>query len=194
MTITFHLDPNQCTISIPTRLNEALAEIYRVLKPGGLYFASTFFIGDLKKLPTGGGFSTFESTEELNGYVTKAGFSNSGGATVVRKEGRGCAIIKAMKSPIPAVGSAGMLSELFNDTYKRSSGESGESRLTIMEAAAVASSMASETAESVAAAFNPESAAGEELQGPTVAAAEEQAEVTAKVEALISAPPPAPEA
>ena len=88
-----------------------------------------------------------------------------------------------------------MLSELFNDTFKRSSGESGESRLTIMEAAAVASSIASETAESVAAAFNPESAAaGEELQGPTVAAAEEQAEVAAKVEALISAPPPAPEA
>lgn len=149
----------------------------------------------MKKLPTGGGFSTFESTEELNGYVTKAGFSNSGGATVVRKEGRGCAIIKAMKSPIPATGSAGMLSELFNDTYKRSSGESGESRLTIMEAAAVASSIASETAESVAAVFNPEPAAEEEVQqGPTVAAAEEEAEVTAKVADLMSAPPPAPEA
>ena len=113
----------------------------------------------------------------------------------MRKEGRGCAIIKAMKSPIPATGSAGMLSELFNDTYKRSSGESGESRLTIMEAAAVASSIASETAESVAAVFNPEPAAEEEVQqGPTVAAAEEEAEVTAKVADLMSAPPPAPEA
>ena len=39
-----------------------------------------------------------------------------------------------------------MLSELFNDTYKTSSGETGESRLTIMEAAAVASSVASEPA------------------------------------------------
>jgi ubiquinone/menaquinone biosynthesis C-methylase UbiE len=64
------------------RLNEALAEIYRVLKPGGLYFASTFFVDGLKKVPTGGGFSTFESTEELDGLVKKAGFSNSGGATV----------------------------------------------------------------------------------------------------------------
>lgn len=115
------------------------------MKPGGLYFASTFFIGDLKKLPTGGGFSTFESIEELNGYVTKAGFSSTGGATVVRKEGRGCAIIKAMKSPIPEKGSAGMLSELFNDTFKTSSGDAGESRLTIMEAAAIATSQAMET-------------------------------------------------
>ena len=145
MTTSFQLDLNQRTTSLAIRLNEALAEIYRVLKPGGLYFASTFFIGDLKRLPTGGGFSTFESTEELNGYVTKAGFSNSGGATVVRKEGRGCAIIKAMKSPIPEKGSSGMLSELFNDTFKTSSGETGESRLTIMEAAAVASSVASES-------------------------------------------------
>lgn len=133
------------TITTLNRLNEALAEIYRVLKPGGLYFASTFFIGDLKRLPTGGGFSTFESIEELNGYVTKAGFSSTGGATVVRKEGRGCAIIKAMKSPIPEKGSTGMLSELFNDTFKTSSGDSGESRLTIMEAAAIATTQAIET-------------------------------------------------
>lgn len=131
-------------------MNEALAEIYRVLKPGGLYFASTFFIGDLKKLPTGGGFSTFESIEELDGYVTKAGFSSSGGATVVRKEGRGCAIIKAMKSPIPEKGSAGMLSELFNDTFKVSSGDSGESRLTIMEAAAIATTEAAEASAAAA--------------------------------------------
>jgi uncharacterized surface protein with fasciclin (FAS1) repeats len=119
------------------RLSEALAEIYRVLKPGGLYFASTFFIGDLKKIPTGNQFSTFASTEELDGYVTKAGFSNSGGATVVRKEGGGCAIIKAIKAPIPEKGSAGLLSELFNDTFQKSSGESGEQRLTIDEAKAV---------------------------------------------------------
>jgi hypothetical protein len=50
-----------------------------------------------------------------------------------------------MKSPIPEKGSPGMLSELFNDTFKTSSGETGESRLTIMEAAAIATTQAIET-------------------------------------------------
>ena len=108
------------------------------MKPGGLYFASTFFIGDFKRLPTGGGFALFESPEELNTMVSKAGFSNSGGATVVRKEGRGCAIIKSMKSPIPEKGTSGMLSELFNDSFKVSSGAAGVARLTIEEALSVA--------------------------------------------------------
>lgn len=79
----------------------------------------------------------FESPEELNQIVSKAGFANSGGATVVRKEGRGCAIIKCMKTPIPEKGTPGMLSELFNDTYKTSSGAVGEARLTIQEALSV---------------------------------------------------------
>ena len=70
--------------------------------------------------------------------VSKAGFSNSGGATVVRKEGRGCAIIKSMKSPIPEKGTSGMLSELFNDSFKVSSGAAGVARLTIEEALSVA--------------------------------------------------------
>ena len=116
-----------------------------MLKPGGLYFASTFFVGDLKRIPTGGGFATFESPEELDGYVSKAGFSKSGGATVVRKEGRGCAIIKAMKQPIPEKGSPGMLSELFNDTFKVSD---VETRLTIAEAADVAKSVSDSSTES----------------------------------------------
>ena len=83
--------------------------------------------------------------EELDGYVSKAGFSKSGGATVVRKEGRGCAIIKAMKQPIPEKGSPGMLSELFNDTFKVSD---VETRLTIAEAADVAKSVSDSSTES----------------------------------------------
>ena len=89
----------------------------------------------------------FESPEELDSIVSKAGFANSGGATVVRKEGRGCAIIKCMKSPIPEKGTPGMLSVLFNDSYKVTSGATGEARLTIEEALSVSS----ETAESVSA-------------------------------------------
>ena len=133
--LTYSLSNSHC------RLNEALAEIYRVLKPGGLYFASTFFVGDVKRLPTGGGFMLFESPEELNGMVSKAGFANSGGATVVRKEGRGCAIIKCMKSPIPDKDTPGMLSELFNDTFKVTSGGAGEDRLTLEQAASVSTGM-----------------------------------------------------
>lgn len=127
-------------------MSEALAEIYRVLKPGGLYFASTFVIGNFNRLPTGGGFALFESPEELNTMVSKAGFSNSGGATVVRKEGRGCVIIKSMKSPIPEKGTPGIISELFNDSFKASSGAIGEARLTIEEALAVATPTAGEEA------------------------------------------------
>ena len=91
------------------RLDEALAEVYRVLKPGGLAYLSTFFMTNpLDRVPMlsskgRSGSSArlyFSSEEEIEGYLTKAGFMGDGGATVVRKEGRGCAIIKCQKAPV----------------------------------------------------------------------------------------------
>jgi hypothetical protein len=88
------------------RLTETLAEIHRVLKPGGLFFATTFFVNysQLAQLQRRqqSGFFFFESAEEIGEFASKGGFSGTGGATVVRREGRACAIIKAMKSPLPA--------------------------------------------------------------------------------------------
>ena len=88
------------------RLTETLAEIHRVLKPGGLFFATTFFVNysQLAQLQRRqqSGFFFFESAEEIGEFASKGGFSGTGGSTVVRREGRACAIIKAMKSPLPA--------------------------------------------------------------------------------------------
>ena len=91
------------------RLDESLAEIYRVLKPGGVAYLSTFFMTNpLDNLPmlsskgrTGSSARLyFSSEEEIEDYITKAGFKGEGGATVVRKEVRGCAIIKCQKAPV----------------------------------------------------------------------------------------------
>jgi SAM-dependent methyltransferase len=99
------------------RLSESLADVYRVLKPGGLFFASTFFIKSVFERATrrmgSSGFYLFEDLDEIDGFVSKAGFSGSGGACVVRKEGRGCAIIKAMKAPLPGKDAQGILADLF---------------------------------------------------------------------------------
>ena len=88
-------------------LNESLSEIYRVLKPGGAFFASTFFtpsIGargrrsGLKQSANQQGFYLFADEQEIYELVTKAGFSEeTGSQCVVRKEGNRCAIVKAVK-------------------------------------------------------------------------------------------------
>ena len=105
-------------------MNESLSEIYRVLKPGGVYFASTFFTNNLSKRISDSvnvnqqGFYWFESEEEIQSLVAAAGFSNDGGACIVRREGaiyfwnimhtylhilmnigNRCAIIRAVKYP-----------------------------------------------------------------------------------------------
>ena len=77
-----------------------LAEIRRVLKPGGRFFATTFVQGAYgvraPGMMTGGGgsFRFFDSTDELKQLMVDAGFDADG--VDVRIEGRGCAIVKCV--------------------------------------------------------------------------------------------------
>jgi ubiquinone/menaquinone biosynthesis C-methylase UbiE len=72
------------------RLNESLSEIYRVLKPGGVYYASTFFTGQFlqqqQQQSQQQGFYMFKSEDEISSLVSEAGFQKEGGACVVRWE------------------------------------------------------------------------------------------------------------
>lgn len=82
------------------RLEEALVEVHRVLRPGGVFYASTFTNAALlasSSNPSGLGFRLFE-IDELEGLMADAGFSGEGGGAVVRLEGRGCAIVKCTKA------------------------------------------------------------------------------------------------
>jgi len=78
------------------KLEQSLAEVRRSLKPGGLFFASTFFTGALG--PGSGGMQGtgsmyfFKDEAELNDLFQQAGFSEFH----VRREGSGCAIIRAV--------------------------------------------------------------------------------------------------
>jgi len=89
------------------RLNESLSEVYRVLKPGGAFYATTFFTdvfssSSLKNERDRQGFYMFKSEDEIRELMLNAGFGGeNGGMCSVRREGQRCAIIKAIKFPIP---------------------------------------------------------------------------------------------
>ena len=90
------------------RLPEALSEVHRVLKPGGKFFASTFFRTiqgtpmAIKRATRGtasnGGMYMFDDEEEINSLLSDAGFAGATGEALVRREGRGCAIVKCTKA------------------------------------------------------------------------------------------------
>jgi len=79
------------------RVAMSLAEIRRSLKPGGRFFATTFFQGAyggpaFQTLQgQSGNFYFFKDEKELESLLSQAGFSNF----QVRREGRGCAVIRA---------------------------------------------------------------------------------------------------
>merc|ERR1740130_2377637 len=76
------------------QLEEGLAEIRRALRPGGVFFATTFYKGayGVAMADDGGGsFRFFDDEAELVGLLVGAGFPAA--LLEVRREGRGCAII-----------------------------------------------------------------------------------------------------
>jgi SAM-dependent methyltransferase len=78
------------------RLEEGLRELRAALKPGGRYFATTFFQGAYG-VPVreggGGSFRFFKDEAELKELLVAAGFEED--KVVVRREGTGCAVVRA---------------------------------------------------------------------------------------------------
>ncbi len=79
-----------------TDLGKSLSEIYRVLKNNGAFYASTFFKDALYVNSNNNGFYLFKDEKELTQLLHNAGFALN--SIQVRREGRACAIIKAIKS------------------------------------------------------------------------------------------------
>ena len=77
------------------RLEASLAEVARTLKPGGRFYATTFFEGAMgtQQMRGSGSMRMFKDAAELEQLFIDAGFD---AATLdVRREGRACAIIRA---------------------------------------------------------------------------------------------------
>lgn len=87
-------------------IEQSLSEVYRVLKPGGAFFATTFAQRRFLKrsVARDQGFSVFTSAQEVEELVQKAGFQQAGGCCQVRTEGSRCVVVKALKAPAdPAI-------------------------------------------------------------------------------------------
>jgi len=80
------------------RLEDGLRQIRLALRPGGRFFATTFFQGaygaGMPRQSGGGSFRFFADEAELEALLVAAGFDAD--HVTVRREGRGCAIIKAV--------------------------------------------------------------------------------------------------
>ena len=81
------------------RLEQSLEEVKRVLRPGGRFFATTFYEGALPgqqaqmQQPGSGRMRFFKDENELADLLVGAGFDAS--LVDVRREGRACAIVRA---------------------------------------------------------------------------------------------------
>lgn len=81
------------------RLEESLGEVARALKPGGRFFATTFFEGAMPgqaaqmRQPASGQMRLFKDEGELERLLVEAGFDQ--GTLSIRREGRACAVIRA---------------------------------------------------------------------------------------------------
>jgi len=80
------------------RLEMSLAEVSRVLRPGGRFFATTFFesaaMSSSRQQTAPGAMRFFKDEAELEALLVQAGFPTE--SLEVRREGRACAIIRAV--------------------------------------------------------------------------------------------------
>ncbi|KAG5181606.1 S-adenosyl-L-methionine-dependent methyltransferase [Tribonema minus] len=77
-----------------TQLEAGLREVYRVLKPGGRFYASTFLVAATINTPLNQNGYKFFTVSELERYMREAGFET----VTVMQSGRACALIRCVKA------------------------------------------------------------------------------------------------